>query len=295
MKVIVTGGGGFIGSNIAMALDKEHEVAVVDNFSNSAKKNLEGFNGTIVANSILDYKWGEIDADVVFHQAAVSDTRVTDEKLMIETNVNAFKKLLEWAEPSGVKVIYASSAAVYGNSEAPQRVNQELTPLNVYGKSKVMMDKLASSYFDKMHIIGLRYFNVFGPREAHKDKFASMIYQLAQQMKAGKNPRIFTDGEQKRDHIYVKDVLQANFKAMNAKKSGIANVGIGKATTFNRIIEILNEVLGTNLEPEYFECPYDFFQKHTEADLTEAKELFDYKPEWSVEKGVKDYYKSGWL
>ena len=124
-----------------------------------------------------------------------------DEKLMMRTNVESFRKMLEWAQPIGIKIIYASSAAVYGNSPAPHRVSQPLTPLNIYGKSKVEMDKVATEYFDKMHVIGLRYFNVFGPREAHKDKFASMIYQLAQQMKAGKKPRIFTDGEQKREWI----------------------------------------------------------------------------------------------
>lgn len=295
MKALVTGGAGFIGSNIAMELDKEHEVTVLDNFSNATEKNLEGFKGDKIKGSISGFKWQKLDVDVVFHEAAISDTRVMDENLMMQTNVEAFRKMLEWASQNKVKVIYASSAAVYGNSPAPHRVSQPLTPLNIYGKSKVEMDKVATEYFNKMHVIGLRYFNVFGPREAHKDKFASMIYQLAQQMKSGKKPRIFTDGEQKRDHIYVKDVLQANFKAINAKKSGIANVGIGKPTTYNEIVRILNDVLDTNLETEYFECPYDFFQKHTEADLTEAKELFDYTPEWSVEAGVKDYYKSGWL
>jgi ADP-L-glycero-D-manno-heptose 6-epimerase len=156
MKALVTGGAGFIGSNIAMELDKEHEVTVLDNFSNGSEKNLEGFTGKIIKDSIVDFDWQKLDVDVVFHEAAISDTRVMDEDLMMQTNVEAFRKMLEWASQNNVKVIYASSAAVYGNSPAPHRVSQPLTPLNIYGKSKVEMDKVATEYFDKMHVIGLR-------------------------------------------------------------------------------------------------------------------------------------------
>ena len=107
MKALVTGGAGFIGSNIAMELDKEHEVTVLDNFSNATEKNLEGFTGKRIKGSIVDFDWEKLDVDVVFHEAAISDTRVMDENLMMQTNVEAFRKMLEWASENNVKVIYA--------------------------------------------------------------------------------------------------------------------------------------------------------------------------------------------
>jgi len=152
------------------------------------------------------------------------------------------------------------------------------------------MDEIAKEYFDKMHIVGLRYFNVFGPREAHKGKPASMVYHLSKQMKAGKRPRIFKMGEQKRDHIYVKDAVSATIIAVNAKKSGVYNVGTGIATSFNELIRILNEVLRTNLEPEYFDNPYEgTYQNNTQADTKNAEEYLGFKAEHKLKDAVKEY------
>ena len=156
------------------------------------------------------------------------------------------------------------------------------------------MDELASTLLDKMYIVGLRYFNVFGPREAHKNTAASMIYHLGRQIKAGKNPRIFNFGEQKRDHIYVKDVIGATIKAVDAK-SGIYNIGTGIATTFNDLIKILNGILEKNFEPEYFDMPYDpkTYQGNTQADTTKAENILNFKSKWSLNDGIKDYF--NWL
>ena len=298
MRVLVTGGAGFIGSNLALALQEHYEVAVLDNFQNAKFSNLIGFEGQFYTASIIDVDWESLGKfDYIFHQGAISDTRVQDQELMMKTNVDAFRRLLDYAVKTKTHVIYASSAAVYGNTPSPYKENGPLEPLNVYGFSKVMMDHIAEEYMKKYNgvikIVGLRYFNVFGPREAHKNTFASMIYQLSQQILAGKRPRVFTAGEQCRDHVYVKDIVHINLLAMKAPHSCIVNAATGNATSFNRIIEILNDVLGTNLSPEYFECQYDFFQAHTQADMTKAKELLGYEPQWSMESGIRDYMQ--WL
>ena len=156
------------------------------------------------------------------------------------------------------------------------------------------MDNIAEKLFDKMYIVGLRYFNVFGPREAYKGRPASMVYHLTKQIRANKNPRIFKFGEQKRDHIYVKDAVDATIKAINAK-SGIYNVGTGIATNFNDLIKILNEVLEKNLKPEYFDMQYDpkTYQCNTQADTTKAEKFLCFKAQWSLKEGIKDYIK--WL
>jgi ADP-L-glycero-D-manno-heptose 6-epimerase len=294
MKALVTGGAGFIGSNLALTLqEKGWDVVVLDDFSSGDYRNLLGFHGDVIAEDILSVDLNRFkNVDVIFHQAAITDTTVQDQKLMMQVNVEGFRRFLDFAVKHRRPFIYASSAGTYGNIPGPQKEDMAGNPANIYGFSKWIDDCIASQYMkvtDSL-IVGLRYFNVFGPREAYKGKMASMVWQLAVQMKSGKRPRIFKWGEQKRDQVYVKDVVYANLLALNAKQSCIVNVGSGKATTFNRIVEILNRILGTNYEPEYIDNPYvGFYQDYTQADLTLAKEMIGYEPQWTFEEAVKDY------
>ncbi|MDL1971088.1 MAG: ADP-glyceromanno-heptose 6-epimerase [Candidatus Desulfofervidaceae bacterium] len=294
MKALVTGGAGFIGSNLALILVEEGwEVVVLDDFSSGDYRNLLGFKGDVIADDILNVDLNRFkDIDVFFHQAAITDTTVRDQKLMMQVNVEGFRRFLDFAVKHHRPFIYASSAGTYGNIPAPQREDMAGAPSNIYGFSKWIDDCLAFQYMkiaDSL-IVGLRYFNVFGPREDYKGKMASMIWQLANQMKAGQRPRIFKWGEQKRDQVYVKDVVRANLLALRAKRSGIVNIGSGQATSFNKIIKVLNEVLGTHYEPEYIDNPYaEFYQEYTQADLTLAQEILGYTPQWTFEDAVKDY------
>ncbi len=298
-KYLVTGGAGFIGSNIAFALEGERKarVAVLDNFSSGNYKNLLGFGGDVIADDILSRGWfaraGKVDA--VFHQAAVVDTTVTDQRAMMAANVDGFRNVLEYALEYGVKrVIYASSAAVYGNSPCPMHEDQTPTPENVYGFSKAIMDNVARDFaaaHKDMTIVGLRYFNVYGPREYYKGKMASMVFQLYNQMKAGKRPRVFKFGEQMRDFVYVKDLVRANLNALDAKRSCVCNAATGKPCNFNEVIEALNKAMKTDLAPEYFDNPYSFLQLKTQADLRQTKALLNYRPEWSLADGIADYVK----
>ena len=225
--------------------------------------------------------------DVIFHEGSITDTTVLDQRKMMHNNVEGFRKVLDLAVGWGSRVIWASSAATYGRGPAPMRESQKAEPLNVYGYSKLAMERLADQYRRHLRqpIVGLRYFNVYGPGEQHKGKFASMIHQLAKQMRAGKRPRIFTDGTQKRDFVYIDDVLQANLKAMAATTSGVFNVGSGAAGSFNEVVEQLNRALKTDLQPDYFENPYDFFQTWTEADLTQSRKVLGYAPAYDLKRG----------
>lgn len=297
-KILITGGAGFIGSNLALALQEkypENQYFIIDNFSSGNQNNLEGFRGEIITGDIakIDLKKYFPDGlDIIFHQAAITDTTVTDKDKMLSANVQGFRNVLDFAMACRARLIYASSAAVYGQSKPPMRVGENEIPTNLYGASKLNADNLARKYFETYKdnkIIGLRYFNVYGPREKYKEKMASMIWQLYLQMKDGKRPRIFKHGEQKRDQVYIKDVVKANILAMDCQESGIFNVATGKATSFNQIVEGLNEPLGTKLEPDYFENPYGFYQDFTEADLSKTKEALDYEPEYDIKAGIKDY------
>lgn len=299
MKYLVTGGAGFIGSNLVFALAGERKagVTVLDNFTSGNFKNLIGFDGEIISDDIRSDAWfraaGAVDA--VFHEAAITDTTVHDQRKMMEVNVEGFKNVLRYALDNGVKrVVYASSAGVYGNGECPMKEGQPPTPENVYGFSKAMMDNAARDFaaaHPDMTLIGLRYFNVYGPREYYKGSAASMIYQLYLQMKAGKRPRIFKFGEQMRDFVYVKDIVRANLNALEAEKTCVVNAATGAPENFNKVVDCLNKAMGRDLAPEYFDNPYGFFQLKTHADLRNARAMLNYRPEWKLEEGIADYVK----
>jgi ADP-L-glycero-D-manno-heptose 6-epimerase len=302
-RILVTGGAGFIGANVAAALAKrgQTDVLVVDNFSSGDWHTLIHLDCEVRACEANDSKLlDEIAAgafSAVVHQAAITDTTVMDQRLMIEVNTNAFAELLAAsANSGGTRVVYASSAGTYGNSPAPNRIGSGEEPTNIYGFSKLAMDRVACRWYDRhpAPIVGLRYFNVYGPGEAHKNekqgtKTGSMMLQLYQQVQAGKNPRLFRHGEQRRDFVYIRDVIGANLAALNAPRSGVCNVGSGKARTFNDIVAILGRELGRNLEVEYFDNPYPFYQMHTEADMTETQSLLGWEPEWTLEDGMGEY------
>lgn len=310
--ILITGGAGFIGSNLAFYFQENHpeaKIIVLDTFRSGETlsngnlrsfghfKNLIGFRGEVISGDIndkdvllnleLNYKF-----DYIFHEAAISDTTALEQDLMIRTNVNAYKDLLDLALKHGANMIYASSAATYGNAPSPQRVGCE-SPQNVYGFSKLCMDNLSREYMGKSDskIVGLRYFNVYGAREYFKNTTASMILQFGHQILFGKNPRLF-DGSDKilRDFIYIEDIIQANIKAMNPKESGIFNVGTGRARSFQDIVDILQKELGTSMPCEYIPNPFvGSYQFHTEADISTTKEKLGYEPRFEMEEGIRAY------
>ncbi len=297
--ILVTGGAGFIGSNLTLELQNrlpEASITVLDDFRGSSFKNLLGFRGDVLAYNVADKAWvqavGSRSFDTIFHLASITDTTVLDEKKMMYDNVEGFRNILEFALVKHADVIYASSAAVYGSQDTPMRMEDGGRPNNIYGFSKWTLENLARQYEGRLKTVGLRYFNVFGPRETFKGHAASMIYQLYLQMKAGKRPRIFKFGEQARDFVYVKDVVECTIKARDAKKSTVVNAGTGQATSFNDVIQAINEALGTRLEPEYFDNPYDFYQNFTQADMSHTLAATGFKPQYTTREGILDYIRN---
>jgi ADP-L-glycero-D-manno-heptose 6-epimerase len=302
-KFIITGGAGFIGSNLALALQEKFRDAyltVIDDFRSGDFKNLTGYSGDVVAENLATLDWrdkfGDEKFDAIFHLASITDTTLHDQFVQVHDNVESFRRLLKFARPTKTRVIYASSAATYGAASAASIESNSAAPANVYAFSKVIMDNIATRAANESPdwiIIGLRYFNVYGPREAHKGVPASMVYHLAQQMKAARRPRIFKYGEQKRDFVYVKDAVEGSIRALDARTSGIYNLGTGQARSFNELVDVLNKCLGTNFQPEYFDNPHAHYQDFTEADLTSTRKALRYEPRFSLEDGVRDYMQ--WL
>ncbi|MBI2565224.1 NAD-dependent epimerase/dehydratase family protein [Candidatus Woesearchaeota archaeon] len=297
MKALVTGGTGFIGSNLVLKL-LEYNYEIFATGGDREQKFNEKVNYLGQNFSNLDLKkLGKLD--FLFHQAAINETTLLDKELMFKINVEEPKILFKDAVNNGCNnIVYASSTAVYGDVTPPYVENMPVNPLNPYGESKKLLDDFAMEFAEEhknVIIVGLRYCNVYGPGEAHKKKRSSMIYQLAQQM-IKSNPKIFRCGEQKRDFIYIKDVVRANLLAARSKESCVVNCGYGKATSFNNIILILNEVLGMNKKPEYIDNPYEsMYQNHTECSMSLAKEKLGFVPQFDIRAGIKDYYNSGFL
>ncbi|HXV27502.1 MAG TPA: ADP-glyceromanno-heptose 6-epimerase [bacterium] len=298
-NILVTGGSGFIGSNLALELQSRYPQAVItvaDDFRGSSFKNLLGFGGGVLAFNVAEKDGLNVlyskPFDVIFHLASITDTTVLDEKKMMFDNVEGFRNILDLALNKKADVVYASSAAVYGSQNTPMKESDGGRPNNIYGFSKWVMENLAKSYEGKLKITGVRYFNVFGPGETFKGAAASMIYQLARQMLAGKRPRIFKYGEQQRDFIYVKDVVEATIAARGVKQNTVLNIGTGKATSFNDVIASLNEGLGTRLEPDYFDNPYDFYQNFTQADMSHTRKTTGFQCRFSTHEGILDYVRN---
>ncbi|AXH11897.1 ADP-glyceromanno-heptose 6-epimerase [Halarcobacter bivalviorum] len=310
--ILITGAAGFIGSSLCFYFQENYPKANIialdcfrneETFSNGNLKsfghfkNLLGFKGVVVSGNINDKKLlKELDInynfDYIFHQAAISDTTVQEQDLMIQTNVNAYEDLLKIAINHGANMIYASSAATYGDSDRFEVGYEQ--PNNVYGFSKVMMDNISYKYINQgvdISIVGLKYFNVFGPREFYKNKTASMVVQFGHQILKGLTPKLF-EGSDKilRDFIYIEDVIQANIKACEPKQSGVYNVGTGKARSFEDIVNILQKELEIDNGKEYIPNPFiGSYQFFTEANIEASKENLNYEPQYSMEEGIKAY------
>jgi ADP-L-glycero-D-manno-heptose 6-epimerase len=230
--------------------------------------------------------------DFIFHHAAISDTRVYDQEVIMQTNVNSFHDILHIAKDNDSVLVYASSAATYGSLPSPQTVGQE-SPENSYGYSKYLMDQIANRFSKKnpnMIIVGLRFFNVYGPREYFKSTTASMVIQLGHQILSGKAPKLFESSDQiLRDFIYIDDVVQSNIKACSPKKNGVYNVGTGIPRSFQNIADILQQELGTNLGTEYFSNPFTGYQMHTQAEINSSKINLGFIAKFSLENGIKEY------
>ena len=309
--ILITGGAGFIGSNLAFYFQKnfpESTVVVFDCFRSGLKfsnnnltsfghyKNLVGFNGDVICGNINNQHdlslLNKYKFDYIFHQAAISDTRVYDQEIVIKTNVNSFIDILNIAIKDNSVIVYASSAATYGSLPSPQTVGKE-SPENPYGFSKFLMDQIAYRYINEnpdATIVGLRFFNVYGSREFYKGSTSSMVIQLGHQILDGKAPKLFEGSDQiKRDFVYIKDVIQANIKACSPKINGIYNVGTGTPRSFQDIANILQNELRSNLGTEYFPNPFQGYQMHTQANIESSKINLDFSPDFSLEEGIADY------
>jgi len=305
--IVVTGGAGFIGSNIVKSLNKQgyNDIMVVDDLTDGTKfvnlvdldiadyMDKDEFIGLIVSGE-------EMDIEVIFHQGACSSTTEWDGKMMMENNYDYSKDLLHYCLERSIPFLYASSAATYGDTEIFKEEKQFEGPLNVYGYSKLQFDNYVRRLMPEIdsQVVGFRYFNVYGPGEQHKGSMASVAFHLNNQMNAGNNPKLFKgcdgfpDGGQKRDFVYVEDVAKTNLWFWkNSAQSGIFNLGTGRAEPFKAVADAVIKHHGQG-KVEFIEFPDHLkgrYQSFTEADLTNLRAT-GYDGEFkTVAEGVAEY------
>jgi len=310
--IIVTGGAGFIGSNIVKALNARgrSDIIVVDNLSSGVKfKNLadceiadyvdkEDFIARIQAG---DDFGGNVEA--VFHEGACSSTTEWDGRYMMRNNYDYSKALLQWCLARKAAYIYASSASVYGAGRVFKEIREHEEPLNVYGYSKFLFDQYVRRILPmaQSQIVGFRYFNVYGPREQHKGSMASVAFHLNNQILDTGKVKLFEgcdgygNGEQRRDFIYVGDAVDVNLWFLDhPDKSGIFNVGTGRSQPFNDIAQAVIAWHGRG-ELDYVSFPDHLrgrYQSFTEADISALRAAGYDKPFKTVEQGVELYLES---
>lgn len=281
--IIVTGGAGFIGSNLIAELNRRgaRDIVVVDDLSRPDKHlnlNRLRFLDYLDKDELLEKLDGMGPVEAIFHQGACTDTTERDGKYMMRNNFTYSKALLHFAMSRGAAFIYASSAAVYGHGEGGFCESSRCEfPINVYGYSKLAFDNYVRRFLDSSDspIIGLRYFNVYGPNEQHKGRMASVAYHLFHQLNSAGKMRIFEGSREfRRDFVYVGDVVDVNIHFYEANKKGIFNCGCGEARSFYDVATSLREANAGRGEIEFIPFPEDLeghYQAFTEADMTRLR------------------------
>jgi ADP-L-glycero-D-manno-heptose 6-epimerase len=294
MNVFVTGGSGFIGSNLVRKLMEDgHKVAMTCSGGENPPSTPHVFGNKLreLPSKAMEFN------DVVFHQAANNDTQSKDHIAMQEANVEMPIALFERFADSGCRhFIYASSTAVYGNSPCPyEEESTRLDPLTCYARSKAEFETRAKDFAKSrgVNVIGLRYGNVYGPGENHKGIRSSMIRQMIEAVSVGTKPRLFWDGTQKRDWIYVKDVVRANILAMKYPGSTVLNISSGRSWTFLEVMDLINKHAGQRAKPQYIPNPYvRTYQCHTECNIERASREINFEPLYNLDAGIEEFFKT---
>jgi len=311
--IIVTGGAGFIGSNIIKALNAngEHEILLVDDLTNG--RQFYNFSDLEIADYLdkddflRKIQENKLDSypriRAIYHEGACSTTTEWDGKFMMRNNYEYSKVLLHYCQHHGIPFIYASSAAVYGGNDTFVEDPQHEAPLNVYGYSKNLFDDYVRRLWKENkltnQVVGLRYFNVYGPREAHKGSMASVAFHFNNQIKENGEVKLFAgtdgyeDGEQRRDFIFIDDIVSVNLWFLqHPEVSGIFNVGTGRSQTFNDVANAVVKWHGGKGKISYIPFPPHLkgaYQSYTQADISALRKAGYDKVFHTVEQGVPLY------
>ncbi len=297
---LVTGGAGFIGSNLVRGLlERGHRVRVLDNFSTGDRRNLEEVLDRIelIEGDLRYYhtvREAMEEVEFVLHQGALPSVprSVRDPLASNDVNVTGTLNVLHAARDAGVRrVVFASSSSVYGDSEKlPKQEDMPPNPLSPYAVSKLAAENYCRVFADiyRLHTVSLRYFNVFGPRQNPDSQYSAVIPKFIKAMLLDRQPTIYGDGEQSRDFTYVQNVVEVNIRAteVDCPPGVVMNCAVHQRTNLNELVAMINRILGKNIEPIYTDPrPGDI--KHSYADIDRMKQVLDYEPSVLFEEGLQ--------
>ena len=296
MKYLVTGGAGFIGSNMTENLVNEgHEVIVVDNLSTGNLKNLSAVKDKIKFIEAPSMDVLELDdlnnLDGIYHYGIPSTTKLyRDNRLLVGEAVNEFTKILELAKRENCKLVYASSSSVYNSNTPPFHEEMPVLIKDFYTEARYLMERMAKLYYDFYEVksIGFRFFSVYGPREEAKKTFANLVSQFMWDLKAGRQPLLYGDGSQTRDFTFVDDINNGFRLGMKSDLDyDVFNLGTGSCYSLNELVDILNEALNVDIKPVYQENPLQNYVQETLADTSKAKEKLGFEAKIILREGIK--------
>lgn len=299
MKILVTGGAGFIGSNLVEELVRENNVTVLDNLHSGSLENLKKVKNKIKIIKDSCYNISKLklpNIDIIFHLGIPSSSPMYKQNpLLVGEAINGAISVFEYAKKEKVKkIIFASSSSLYNGLQPPHNENMDVKVTDFYTEARLCIERIAKLYNILYNVksAGLRFFSVYGPHEEAKGKYANIISQFLWEMKKSKSPIIYGDGTQTRDFIFVKDVIKASLLLMKSEfEYDLFNVGTGTSYSFNDVVDILNDKLNINIKPTYIKMPIKNYVDHTLADIRKIKSL-GYQPEYSLEKGIDELISS---
>ena len=295
---MITGGGGFIGSNLAETLSKNNNVTIIDNLSTSRKSNIEELDVEFVEGSVTDLGLLQkncIGKDYVFHMAALPSVprSIKEPKLVNEVNITGTLNVLIAAKETKVKkVVYASSSSVYGDTPTlPKVESMPPNPLSPYAVSKLTGEYYCKVFY-KVYVFpttSLRFFNVYGPKQDPKSEYAAVIPRFIQRLSDNKPPIIFGDGEQTRDFTYVGDAIRGTIQAAEADKANgeVVNIATGRRITINELTRKIGSLMGSEIESVHGK-PRDGDIHHSLSDISKAKSLLGYEPRYRIDEGLAE-------
>ncbi len=292
--MIVTGGAGFIGSNLVDRLvSNGNRVFVIDNMHTGSPNNLVGASKTgrvqVIKDDVKNIAKHGIKADVVFHLGMYSASPMyRDNPNLVNEVVEGMINLLEYAKANKVPIVYASTSSIYNGLKPPHR--EEMTPFvtDFYTEARYATERLAELY-SKLHgvnVSAMRFFSVYGRHEEAKQKYANLVTQFFWAMRKGEQPVIYGDGEQRRDFVHVDDVVDALLLASSAKGFNVFNVGTGKNYSLNELIEKLNKAMGTSIRAKYVGMPVKNYVMETLADTSKSEKMLSFRARISLDEGI---------
>ena len=293
-RVLVTGGAGFIGSNLANQLAEDNDVVALDNGYLGTPENLDD-DVEFVEADVLDDDL-PTDVDAVFHLAALSSRQMLEEnpRQGARVNVEGFVNVVEQAHADGCDtVVYASTSSAYGSRTEPSPEDMDLEAATGYDASMLGRERYGeyyNSFYDDLTCAGTRFFSVYqgyGGNEAHKGEYANTISQFADKIANGESPVLWGDGSQTRDFTHVDDIVRGLVTIAEHGLEGVYNLGTGEAYAFNEMVELINDALGTSVEPVYEPIPIENYVHDTCADISKIRAATGWEPEISFEEGVE--------